>query len=99
MMLLLMVAVLVGVFVWRRFFTEPAAPPPVAQQRRLRTVPMALTDLLPGTVITAQHIGMGPYDNSKLERDMFLTNRGIIGRVVKDRCRRADAVESTLCTQ
>lgn len=95
MLLLLMVAVLVGVFVWRRFFTEAAAPPPVAERPRLRTVPMALTDLLPGTVITSQHVGMGPFDTSKLERDMFLTNRGIIGRVVKEKIAAAEPMRST----
>lgn len=95
MILMMMVAVLVGIYAWRRFFTSPPAPKPVAQQVPLRTVPMALTDLEPGTVITSSHIGMGPYRSDKLERDMFLTNRGIVGRVVKERVTAAQPLRSS----
>lgn len=95
MILFMMVAVLVGIYAWRRFFTSPPEQKPVVQQAPLRTVPMALTDLEPGTVITSQHVGMGPIRTDLLERDMFLTNRGIVGRVVKERITAAQPLRSS----
>ncbi len=55
---------------------KPVAP-------SMRDVPMAVTDIAPGTVITENHLGMGKYPREKLEGDVLLVNRVIVGRVSK----------------
>jgi Flp pilus assembly protein CpaB len=50
-----------------------------------RLVPMPIADLPPGTVVTEDHLGRGPFPQDRLERDMLLSNSGIIGRVVKEK--------------
>lgn len=48
-----------------------------------RDIPMAIADVSPGTILTEKHLGMGKIEVSELTREMLLTNRVIIGRVVK----------------
>lgn len=55
------------------------AKPPI----EMRNLPMALAEIAPGTVITEEHIGSGPFPADRLERDMLLANRVIVGRVAK----------------
>lgn len=55
---------------------KPSAP-------AVRDVPMAVADIAPGTVITENHLGMGKTPRDKLEADVLLANRVIIGRVVR----------------
>ena len=50
----------------------------------VRDVPMAVTDIAPGTVITENHLGMGKYPRDELKSDVLLANRVIIGRVAKE---------------
>ena len=56
---------------------KPPAPP------AMRDVPMAIADIAPGTIITENHLGMGKTLRDKLESDVLLANRVIIGRVAK----------------
>lgn len=65
------------------------APPPVAT----RTVPMALTDLEPGTLITEAHVGPG-YIHGPLPPDVLINDKVIIGRVVKERVPAATPIRS-----
>ncbi len=67
-----------GYFAKRMFAT--AEEPPKAENR---TIPMAIADLEPGTIIKASHIGMGYIDPAKVTPDMLLSNRVVVGRVVK----------------
>lgn len=57
--------------------TKPPAPPV------MRDAPMAISDIAPGTVITENHLGVGRIQRDKLEPDMLLTNRVIVGRVAE----------------
>ncbi|MEK6259569.1 MAG: Flp pilus assembly protein CpaB [Planctomycetota bacterium] len=56
---------------------KPAAP-------ALRDIPAAVADLSPGTVITENHLGMVKVPREKLETNVLLANRVILGRVVKE---------------
>jgi pilus assembly protein CpaB len=47
-------------------------------------VPLPTGDLAAGTVITAQHIGRGPWTVDELSGDTLLSASVIIGRVVKN---------------
>ena len=60
----------------------------------LREVPMAITDIKPGTVITADHLGMGRYDRTKLTPDVLLVNRVIVGRVARDEIKAAAPIKA-----
>lgn len=56
-------------------------PPPRVS---MRSVPLTLSELKPGTVITAGHIGIGPAPANQVVGDVLLTIDGIVGRVVKN---------------
>src|SRR5689334_16825263 len=60
----------------------------------LREVPMAVTDIKPGTVITADHLGMGRYDRTKLSSDVLLANRVIVGRVAREAIKAAVPIKA-----
>jgi pilus assembly protein CpaB len=60
----------------------------------LREVPMAVTDIRPGTVITADHLGVGRYDRNKLTPDVLLANRVIVGRVAREPIKAATPIRS-----
>ena len=49
-----------------------------------RNVPMALSDLEPGTRITDLEIGLGPMLVDDLEANVLLNRETIIGRIVKN---------------
>lgn len=50
----------------------------------MRDVPMAITDIRSGTVITAEHLGKGRADRTKLTADVLLAERVIVGRVARE---------------
>lgn len=66
---------------------KPAAP-------TLRDVPMAVTDIKPGTVITPDHLGVGRYDRTKLTPDVLLANRVIVGRVAREPIKAASPIKA-----
>lgn len=66
---------------------KPAGP-------SLRDVPMAITDIRPGTVITADHLGVGRYDRNKLTSDVLLANRVIVGRVAREPIKAAQPIKA-----
>lgn len=66
---------------------KPAAP-------TLRDVPMAVTDIKPGTVISADHLGMGRADRTKLASDVLLANRVIVGRVAREPIKAATPIKA-----
>ena len=67
---------------------KPPAPP------AMRDVPMAVTDVAAGTVITENHLGMGKYQRDKLTSDVLLANRVIIGRVTKGPLKAATPIKA-----
>jgi pilus assembly protein CpaB len=60
----------------------------------LRDVPMAVTDIKPGTVITADHLGVGRADRTKLSPDVLLANRVIVGRVAREAIKAATPIKA-----
>lgn len=54
-----------------------------AQKVEITTIPMALADIEPGTMITDAHVGNGRIPADKIEPDMILNDRVVIGRVAK----------------
>ncbi len=65
---------------------------PVVQTR---TVPMALADLKPGTVIGPAHIGSGRIKMTDLAPEMLLNEQGLLGRVVKKPVKAANPIFSS----
>ena len=78
----LIIAVLAVGFLFKRLFAvEPAVRPEVER----RNVPMALSDIEPGTRIDASFIGDGPVNAEDLTRDTVLSSSGVIGRIARNR--------------
>lgn len=89
-MMFLMVGGLVAAFVAKRLFAVEETKP----EAKRRDMPMAISALEPGTVITADHIGLGPVKISDLKPDMLMSNRVIVGRVVKEHIQAATPIQS-----
>jgi pilus assembly protein CpaB len=60
----------------------------------MRDVPMAITDISPGTILTEKHLGMGKMQVDQLTREMLLTNRVIIGRAAKTPLKAAEPIKA-----
>ena len=60
----------------------------------MRDVPMAITDISPGTILTAEHLGLGKMQVDQLTREMLLTNRVIVGRAVKSPLKAAEPIKA-----
>lgn len=60
----------------------------------LRDLPMAITDIKPGTVISADHLGIGRWDRNKLAADVLLANRVIVGRVAREHIKAANPIKA-----
>lgn len=88
--MLLVVGSLVTAFVAKRILAREVARPPEPIN-----IPMALTDLKPGTVITEAHIGMGPVRPEQLDPEVLHTNRVVVGRVVKNPITRAQPIRTS----
>jgi pilus assembly protein CpaB len=58
-------------------------------------IPMALTVLKPGTVITERHIGLGPAAESKMDREVLRTERVVVGRVVRNPIQPAQPIRTS----
>ena len=67
---------------------KPPTPPAV------RDVPMAVADIAPGTVITENHLGMGKTQRDRLEADVLLVNRVIVGRVARTPIKAATPIKA-----
>ena len=84
----------IGLLVLGYFAKNLFAQKEKAPVSTLREVPMAVTDIKPGTVITPDHLGMGRYDRNKLSPDVLLANRVIVGRVAKDAIKAASPIKA-----
>ena len=60
-----------------------------------RNVPMAISDLPAGTLITEAHLGIGPSLKTKITRDVLLNNKSIVGRVAKEAIKAAEPIVSS----
>lgn len=59
-----------------------------------RNVPMAISDIPAGTLLTENHIGQGPFPINRLDRDMLLVNRVIVGRIAKEDIKAAQPIKA-----
>ncbi len=86
------VGCLIAAYIAKGLFAKEAPPPP--RRPATRNVPMAIGDLKPGTIITENHLGLGPFPASEVDSDMLLTNRVIVGRVVKTPIKAASPIRA-----
>lgn len=91
LLMFVVIAGLVAAYIGKRLFADVEEQPQV----ETRNVPMPIAELQPGTVITEEHLGQGPIRRSKMESDMLLTNRVIVGRVVKETIPAATPIRSS----
>lgn len=85
-----LVGLLVAGYVAKNLFAREEKKPQVQN----RTIPMALVDIEPGTYVTENHVGDGFWPTDKLERDMLLSKRTVIGRVAKQRIKAAQPIRA-----
>jgi pilus assembly protein CpaB len=88
----LMTVVMIGLLVTAYFAKMLVAKEPKARMLEVpktapvesREVPLALGPLEPGTQLSAAHLGTGRVPFDALEPETLLTERGLIGRIVKE---------------
>ena len=69
-------------FIKKLWATEVVQVPPIPA----RTMPMAITEIEPGTVITLKHIGNGPVGpDEKLAPDTITNLNSLVGRIAKEK--------------
>lgn len=84
------VGLLVVAYFAKNLFAQKEKP----QTPQMRDVPMAVTEIKPGTIITADHLGVGRYERNKLAADVLLANRVIVGRVAKELIKPATPIKA-----
>ncbi len=84
------VGLLVAAYVAKNLLARDEVKPTVSS----RNIPMAVSDIAKGTMISENHLGQGPFPSDKLERDMLLVNRVIVGRVAKDDIKAAQPIRA-----
>lgn len=66
-------------------------------QRTTRTLPMALSDIEPGTVITRAHLGNGPWDRKlPLQPDTLTNLDSILNRIAKEKITAATPLRGSM---
>jgi len=78
MLMFVVIGLLVAAYVAKTLFAVDDRP-------AVRNIPMPLSELEPGTRITQNHIGLGPWPESEITSDMLLSERAILGRIVKEK--------------
>jgi pilus assembly protein CpaB len=84
------VGLLVAAYVAKNLLAVEEKKPEIAS----RNIPMAVSDIEPGTVITENHLGQGPFPVDRLDRDTLLVNRVVVGRVVKEAIKAAQPIRA-----
>lgn len=79
----------VGYVAQKLFAVQERRTPPA-----MRDIPMAITDISPGTVLTERHLGLGKIQVDQLSREMLLTNRVIVGRVARTPLKAAEPIKA-----
>jgi len=73
--------ILIAAYIGKRLLAGKDEAPPVAT----RNIPMAISELEPGTLVTEEHLGLGPIAIKNLKPEMMTSNKVIVGRIVKER--------------
>lgn len=82
--------ILIAAYIGKRLLAGKEETPPVAT----RNIPMAISALEPGTLVTEEHLGLGPIAIKNLKPEMMTSNRVIVGRIVKDRIAAATPIST-----
>lgn len=77
----LTIALLVTGFLFKKLLAREVVAAPVVSAR---TLPMAISDIQPGTLITRSHVGLGPWRDPNLSSDTFLSLDSVVGRIARD---------------
>ncbi len=91
LLMLVVVGLLVVGYVAKNLLARDVAPP----ADPILTVPMALADMEPGTVITQGHIALGRLRESQMVPETIRSDEVVIGRVVKERIQAARPILTT----
>ena len=91
MLMLVVVGLLVAGYVAKTLLARDEAPP----EDPIVTIPMALADLEPGTVITEGHIALGRMRDSQMTPETIRSDRVVVGRVVRQPIKAARAILTT----
>jgi pilus assembly protein CpaB len=86
------VGLLVAAYIGKTLLAREDTRPPVTN----RTLPMANADIQPGTTISAGHIGQGFFPSNRLEPDMLLADRMVVGRVAKELIKAAVPIRANM---
>lgn len=83
------------------YFVKLAFSGPEVQEvarRTTRTLPMALAEIPPGTLVTRAHVGNGPWklDSGELAPDTLTRVDSLIGRITKVKIEPATPIESSM---
>jgi len=82
--------VLIAAYIGKRLLAGKDEAPPVAT----RNIPMAISVLEPGTLVTEEHLGLGPIAIKNLKPEMMTSNKVIVGRIVKERIAAATPIST-----
>lgn len=89
----LIMALLAVGFIFKKLTARVEVAAPTPESRRL---PMATADIEPGTEITRNHLGIGPWSATEsLPPDTFTTSEGIIGRIAREKISAAKPLRGT----
>ncbi|MBL8848679.1 MAG: Flp pilus assembly protein CpaB [Planctomycetaceae bacterium] len=91
MAMLVVVGLLIVGYVAKNLLAREAPPP----SDPIMTVPMALADLQPGTVITEGHVALGRLRESQMVPETIRSDSVVIGRVVKQPIQAARPILTT----
>lgn len=83
--------ILIAAYIGKRLLAGNDEAPPVAT----RNIPMAISELEPGTLVTEEHLGLGPIAIKNLKPEMMTSNRVIVGRIVKERIPAATPISTS----
>ena len=85
------VGLLVTMYFAKSMFAKEELPDPDP----IQNIPMALTELAPGTKITKEHIGVGRARKSSVTPETVISDRILIGRIVKETIEAAKPIQSS----
>lgn len=91
LLMLVVVGLLVVGYVAKNLLAREAPPP----DDPILTLPMALADLEPGTVITEGHVALGRLRESLMVPETIRSDAVVVGRVVKQRIQAARPILTT----
>lgn len=91
MVMLGVVGLLVAMYFAKSMFATEEVPDPDP----IQNIPMALTDLAPGTKITAEHVGTGRARTSAITPETVISDRILIGRIVREEIKAAKPILSS----